>query len=30
VEFPAASDQQQIARVLEDRIATLGASPNEN
>ena len=30
VEFPAASDPQQIARVLEDSVAALGASPNEN
>jgi 1-acyl-sn-glycerol-3-phosphate acyltransferase len=30
VEFPAASDPQQIARVLEDSVAALGTSPNEN
>jgi len=30
VEFPAASDPQQIARVLEESVAALGTSPNEN
>jgi len=30
VEFPAASDPQQIARDLERRVAALGESPNEN
>ena len=30
VEFPAASDPQQIARDLERRVVALGSSPNEN
>jgi long-chain acyl-CoA synthetase len=30
VEFPAASDPQQIARVLEESVAALGTNPNEN
>jgi long-chain acyl-CoA synthetase len=30
VEFPAASDPQQIARVLEESVAALGNGPNEN
>jgi 1-acyl-sn-glycerol-3-phosphate acyltransferase len=30
VEFPAASDPQQIVRVLEESVAALGTSPNDS